>query len=106
MRSNWASSISTIRTASAPTASFAPARRSSLARSETVEIALEFTPETAKLAAARAAVCGAEPERGRDEDHGQIVPISTTLLKALRRPPWVERQPGDGTRSLGVGHRA
>ena len=40
-----------------------------------VEIALEFTRETAKLAAARAAVWGAEPEPVRDEDRGQIVPI-------------------------------
>jgi hypothetical protein len=60
-----------------------------------VEIALEFTRETAKLAAARAAVWGDEPEPVRDEDRGQIVPIFKAPLKALRRPPRVERQPGD-----------
>ena len=60
-----------------------------------VEIALEFTRDTAKLAAARAAVWGAEPEPVRDEDRGQIVPIFKAPLKALRRPPRVERQPGD-----------
>ena len=52
-----------------------------------VEIALEFTRDTAKLAAARAAVWGAEPEPVRDEDRGQVVPIFNVPLKALRRPP-------------------
>ena len=60
-----------------------------------VEIALEFTGDTARLAAARAAVWGAEPEPVRDEDRGQAVPIFTAPLKALRGPPRVERQPGD-----------
>jgi hypothetical protein len=40
-------------------------------------------------------VWGAEPEPVRDEDRGQIVPIFSAPLKALRRPPRVERQPGD-----------
>ena len=56
-----------------------------------VEIALKFTRETAKLAA----VWGPEPEPVRDEDRGQTVPIFSAPLKALPRPPQVERQPGD-----------
>ena len=60
-----------------------------------VEIALEFTDDAANLAAARAAVWGAEREPVRDEDRGQAVPIFKAPLKALRRPPTIERQPGD-----------
>jgi hypothetical protein len=59
-----------------------------------VEVALEFTADRAKLAAARAAVWNAEPESVRDEDRDQVVPIFTAPLKALRRPARVERRPG------------
>jgi hypothetical protein len=59
-----------------------------------VEVALEFTDDTAKLAAARAA-WGAETEPVRDDDRGRVVPLFKAPLKALRRPRPVERQPVD-----------